>query len=374
MRLAIASRLVSGVTGTTTTIIEHTRRLAELDWDVHVFGEKIDRQRIEKAGGTAHRFLALPFGGGIKRRLFVWQFQRAVRKGGFDLVSGHGDSLDQDVLSLHNCVHAAHEAVHGKPIPSGSSLGKLHGRILGEHRFRHLIANSELMKQEVITRFNIREDKISVIHPGFDPERFNREGRPGGQAIREELGVPEGGLLVGLISSGDFKKRGVALFLESLGRLPLAVKDRIHTLIIGRESRLEPYRRMAAEAGMGDRTVFLDPQSKVERYLHALDLFCHPALYEEFGQSVQEALACGTPVLTSRRVGASELIGEKGREFLMVKPDAETMAVHLKTLLGDPALRRRIGDEGAAACRKNTWDHNFKKTLACYKHLLKRPG
>ncbi len=371
LSLAIASRQVSGVTGTTTTILEHTRRLRALGWAVHIYGDKIDRPRIIAAGGLPHRLPTLPLGGRIKRRLFIWLFKRAVSRMQFDLVSGHGDTLDQDVLSLHNCVHAAHEAVHGRPIAKNSSLGRLHGRILGEHRFKILIANSELMKREVVARFGVPEKRVKVIHPGFDPKRFSPEGWESGLVARRELGVPEGGLLVGLITSGDFAKRGVGIFLEGLGRLPQAMKDRLHVLVIGRETRPGPFIQKARAAGLGSRTHFLSPQPRVERYFHALDVFVHPALYEEFGQSVQEALACGTPVLTTRWVGAAELLGKEGREFLMAKPEAALLAGHLERLLKDEALRRRLSDEGMRATRKNTWEHNFKKTFECYQSLLK---
>ncbi len=372
--IAIASRQVSGVTGTTTTIIEHTRRLARLGWKVHVYGERLDRERISKAGGFPHRLPGLPIGGGLKRKLFVWLFRRAVEKGGFDLVSGHGDTLDQDVLSLHNCVHAAHEAVHGTELPKSSSLGRLHGRILRERRFRLLIANSELMKREVVSRFRVPEQQVKVIHPGYDPGRFNAEGRRLGVEMRRELKIPEGEFLAGLITSGDFTKRGVGILLDALGRLPLALKDRLHVLVIGRETRLASFRIKAREAGLGARTIFLQPQPRVERFLHALDVYVHPALYEEFGQSVQEALACGVPVLTSRRVGASELLGPEGRGLLMDFPEAGALAEKLQELLGDAGLRGRLAEEGARVCRGNTWEKNFEDTLECYLGLLRERG
>ena len=116
-RLAIASRIVDGVTGTTTTILEHTRRLAALGWEVVVFGEAVDEKRIGQAGGVARRLVGFPWGSYVKRRLFSWQFNRAIRGEKFDILWGHGDTLDQDVLSLHNCVHLAHEEIHGAPLP-----------------------------------------------------------------------------------------------------------------------------------------------------------------------------------------------------------------------------------------------------------------
>ena len=74
-------------------------------------------------------------------------------------------------------------------------------------------------------RFGIPESKVTVIHPGYDPKRFKPDDRLMGTPLRNELGVGKDELLVGLITSGDFKKRGVGIFLASLRRLPEEIKE-----------------------------------------------------------------------------------------------------------------------------------------------------
>ncbi|HAH08190.1 MAG TPA: hypothetical protein DCM05_16970 [Elusimicrobia bacterium] len=369
MKLAIAARTLAGLTGTETTVFEHARRFAALGWEVHLFAERLDAERARACGAVPRKLLRWRWGSRLKRRLFAWLFERAVSGERFDLVCGHGDTLSQDVLSLHNCVHAAHEAVHGTPLPASSGPGWMHARILREGRFRLLVANSGLMKQEVCARFGVAAGKIAVVHPGHDPARFRPEDRAAlGPAARRELGVPEGAFLIGLITSGDFRKRGVALFLEALARAGL---PDVHALILGQESRLAPYRELAAQTGLGGRIRFLPPTPKVERFYHALDVYCHPALYEEFGQSVQEALACGVPVLTSRRVGASELLtGSVYEGLLPDAPSVEGLRSDLSRLAKDAALRSALSQTGPAAVRGNTWDSNFDKTRALYEGLL----
>lgn len=373
-RIAIVCRQVSGVTGTTTTILEHCRRFKKLGWQVHVYGEDIEADRIKTYGAIAHSIVRPPkwlLGSFVKRRLFNWLFERSLRAEKFDLVCGHGDTLAQDILSLHNCVHAAHEAVHGRPLPENSSVGRFHARILGERKFTTLVANSHMMKDEVSRRFGVPGEKITVIYPGHDPERFRACDRAElGLPARRELGLGPDGILVGLITSGDFIKRGVGIFLEALGRLSPQAKSKIHILIIGRESRLAFYRAKAGETGLGEKIRFLAPSPRVERYYHALDVYVHPALYEEFGQSVQEAMACGVPVLTSARVGAAELFKGKARELLLEQPEAAALAERLERLIEDASLRRHYAQEGILAVQANTWEDNFKATLACYRRNL----
>ncbi len=371
-RLAVASRIVDGVTGTTTTILEHTRRLAALGWEVHVFGEAVDEKRIVQAGGVARRVVGFPWGSYVKRRLFSWQFSRAMRGQSYDIVWGHGDTLEQDVLSLHNCVHLAHEEIRGEPLPEGSGVGKLHAEILSGRKFKILIANSELMKADAVSRFGIPPESVRVIHPGFNPSRFRPQDWPLGAPLRRELGLAEGEILLGLVTSGDFVKRGVGLLLRAVGGLRPELRDKLHVLIVGREKDLEPYRRLAGEAGLGERARFLAPRPEVERIYHALDLMVHPALFEEFGQSVQEAMACGVPVVTSERVGAAELLARdcEARRRLMPRSTEEGVRAALENALGDPALRRRLAEDGIQACRDNSWDRNFRLTSEIYQSLL----
>jgi len=371
-KIAIVSRLVTGHTGTTTTILEHTRRLSASGWDVHVFGEKLASGRIEEAGGAAHVLPRLPIGSYVKRRLFAWFFDRDIKAQDFDIIRGHGDTLEQDVLCLHNCVHAAHEAVHGRPLPNSAGVGRIHSRILHDQKFKLLVANSKLMKDEVMRRFGVPDEKIAVVHPGFDPKRFKPDDRPLGAPVRAQLGVKEGEVLVGLLTSGDFKKRGVGIFLCALRRLCESAKKKVRAVVIGKEAKLQPYLELARQSGLGDRVQILPPVPDLVKHYHALDIAVHPALYEEFGQSVQEAMACGVPVLTSRRTGAAELLTGDTTGLIMKAPEESALARGLDRLIQDPSLRLRHAKAGYAACRFNTWDANFKKHAALYEELLSR--
>ena len=373
-RIAIVSRWAHGVTGTTTTLLEHSRRLAAQGWEVHLYGEKVDAGRFAAAGAEPHIVPRLPIGGFLKRRAFAWKVGRELSSESFDVVFGHGDGLQQDILSLHNCVHAAAEAVHGRGPGLFSGVALMHARQLRGRLFKRVIANSQLTKRDIVARFGVPEDRVSVIYPGHDPQRFKASDRGAlGPAMRERAGVRPDELLVGLITSGDFQKRGVAPFLESLGRLPAGVKERMRVLVVGAESRLGPYRRMAAEAGLGARVAFLPPEKEVQRFFHALDLYVHPALFEEFGQSVQEAMACGVPVLTSRRVGAAELFGAEAAGEVLDAPTPEGLAASMAALLGDPARRDRLAEAGLKACAGNTWDRNFEQTYEVIE-TVRRPG
>lgn len=362
-RIALVARWAGGVTGTTTTLIEHARRLSARGWEVHVYAEKADAGRFSAAGAEVHIVPRFPVISWLKRRVFAFRVDRELAAEGYEVVFGHGDGLRQDILSLHNCVHAAAQAVRGSPPSPFSGTARLHSLQLSRRLFKRLIVNSVLTKDEVVRRFGVPENLIRVIYPGHDPVRFKGSDRGAkGSQIRELAGVKPGELLIGIITSGDFAKRGVGPFLSSLTRLPTELKQKTRVLVVGQESKLAPYKRLAAEAGFGERCVFLPPEREVERFYHALDVYVHPALFEEFGQSVQEAMACGVPVLTSRRVGAAELFGPEAGAEILDSPEPEALAKALTGLLQSPERRCKLSGAGLAACKGNTWDRNFEQT------------
>jgi UDP-glucose:(heptosyl)LPS alpha-1,3-glucosyltransferase len=366
-RVAIACRRVVGVGGTTTTVLEHARRLSDLGVAVEVFGQELDRGRIRAAGARPRQLRSWPWGN--QRQAFARSFVRAAA-GRFDLVHGHGDLYAQDILSLHNCLHATHEAVHGGPLAATSIRGRLHQEQLEGRRFRILIDISKLMRDDVAERFAVPLAQIRVIYPGYDAARFRAADRAQWrEAERAALGVGTNQVLVGVITSGDFVKRGVRPFLVAVGSLSKSVRERLRIVIAGKEPRIGDYRALAEESGYGPQTRFMAPVLAVERLYHALDLYVHPAPFEEFGQSVQEALACGIPVLAGKQVGAAELMAAEAREWLLDGSHPEAMASRLERLVEDAPLRTRLGALGPEAVAGNTWEANFAATLACYDQL-----
>lgn len=367
-RLAVAARRVEGLSGAARMIVEHARRFAAAGWEVHVFGARLDAPAIAAAGATPNLVLSWPWGSWWKRASFARMAARGAR--GFDLVHGHGDLFDQDVLSLHNCVHAAHESVHGAPLPEGDATGRLHALQLRERRFRALVCNSRLMKEDVGRRFGVPESMMEVVYPGYDPGRFKPADRDRlGGPLRAELGVREGETLVGLVTSGDFEKRGLAAFLRAFA---VAARSRpgLRALVVGKETRPGPYKDLAAELGVAERVAWRDPVPEVERLYHALDVYAHPARWEEFGMSVLEALACGLPVVTGARVGASELMQGALRAYVLDEPSPAPLAAAIGALADDAQRRRRLGALGPAAALPAAWDRSAAALLALYERLL----
>jgi UDP-glucose:(heptosyl)LPS alpha-1,3-glucosyltransferase len=350
--------------------VEHARHFSGLGWETDVLAYRFDEPRFAGTGARLRRVPGFPWGSWAKRRLFAALADRMGRK--YDLVHGHGDNLRQDILSLHNCVHAAHEAVKNAPLDAGNSVGRLHALQLQQGGFRMLICNSKLMQAEVVRRFGVASEKTTVIYPGHDPEKFKASDR---ERLRDEaraqLGLRRDELVVGLITSGDFEKRGLGQFLRALRDLKRTAPP-FRALVVGKEGKMARYHALAGELALKDVVLFREPRPDVERFYHALDVYCHPALYEEFGQSVQEALACGLPVVCGRLVGATELFPEEMRRLISDPADG-SLAARLGEALASSVLRDRLRAVAPSGVAANTWEANCRATAALVSALLPPP-
>ena len=96
----------------------------------------------------------------------------------------------------------------------------------------------------------------------------------------------------------------------------------------------------------------------------ALDIFLYAARFEAFGMVISEAQALGIPVLTSRRVGASECLPSDYAPWLIEKPDSNEFAANVLTLLADKGARRRLISAGIERVCAFDQHHYVRETIA----------
>lgn len=277
------------------------------------------------------------------RRRSLEELERLRLQGAF--VMDHGSSLPSaNVVFVHNLVSEARRHLR-------HAVGEAAGR---EHEFfRRLdpaagvVANSKLVAAALHEHFGLAGDRVTVLYPGYRTQRYT----PQRAAIlrggaRASLGLAPGVPLVGFITSGDFEKRGLDLFLECAAEIARARPD-VRFLVVG-SKELPSSARTHALVRAG--SVSYRPKNKQpERWFAALDLFLYPARFEEFGMVVAEAQATGIPVLTSRLVGASECLPDAYSRWLIERPEPAAFAVNALALLDDAAARAELAAIAAAS-------------------------
>lgn len=304
---------------------EQIRYFVSKGHEVHVVADKIDADQVKKSGGIAHKTLPWINTGAFRRKWYDFHTRRLINKIKPDLIIGHGDLQNQDVLCLHNSVHLASELIHGKELPANAEMFKIHTPILREKKFKHIIANSNLMKNDLHKRFDIPLKDITVVYPAYDEKKFFPLSDDERAVKRREYGLDEEDICLGLITSGNFKKRGVDLFIKALKDLSPQITGNLKVWIVGKDKPLIHDTSVEIE--------FKPVIENVEDYYHCLDLFVLPARIEEFGRVLLEAMACGCPVLTTKNVGAAELIQGRARELIIADLTAKNLKEKIEHFL-----------------------------------------
>lgn len=365
-RIAIVYRCISGMSGVPGVILDHAHRLSDLGYRVTLIGEALDTKRIAYTGAKSIRIQRWPLPKLWRLRWFAKHAGRLAES--YDFIVGHGHTMRQHVYHMHNCLRLAYEKTYGYTPNSNNPTLMLQERMLRQGEFKICIANSRLARQELIQHYGISQNKIHVVYPGSDLSRFSPEGRPQYRKhIRMKLDIDEATVLVGLITSGEFLKRGVDIAIKAFSELSCNILQRTKLLIIGKESRIESFRVLVDKYDLGRRIQFLPPTPQVEKYYHALDLYIHPARFEEFGLSVQEAMACGLPVIASRQVGAMELLPQEAWDSIPVELDVAELAERMRMLIEDENLRRQWQEYSRQAVEKNSDIDSFQRVLALYR-------
>jgi D-inositol-3-phosphate glycosyltransferase len=236
----------------------------------------------------------------------------------------------------------------------------------------HVVTLGEAMKADLVSR-GVEADRITVVPNAVDLEDFTPAGR--GPAVRRQLGVPDGRVLLGYISS-LVPYEGVEVLLRGVRELLDRGED-VGVVVVGDGTARAGWEREAAALGLGDRCRFTGrvPHAEVQGYYEAIDVFVVPRRDERVCRNVTplkpvEAMALERCVVVSDLPALAEMVreGVTGRTFPAEDPVG--LADVVQPLLGDPALRATLGAaarEQVAAER--TWAANGARYEAIYRDL-----
>ena len=215
-------------------------------------------------------------------------------------------------------------------------------------------------------------ERIETVPYGVDVERF----RPDVQARRterQELAVDEGTPLV--VAAGRLvRKKGFEYLIDAMARLPAAV-----LALAGDGTLAGDLRERARAAGVADHVRFLGnlTQDRVGRLFSAADVICIPSVRDDSGNVdglpnvLMEALASGTPVVTTAAGGILSVVDDGITAFVVPERDSAAIAAGIGRIIAQPASGRQVG---AAARRlvddRFGWDRAAERFEAAYASAL----
>lgn len=254
------------------------------------------------------------------------------------------------VLTIHDLAFLAEPGAftkHGlRFFRRGTDLARRHARLV--------VVPSEATAAEC-REAGFAADRIRVVPWGHDPAPVEPAAVA---AVRERFGLPERyGLFVGTAEPRKNLPRLLRAWRAAGTDVPLALAGPVGW---GDDAELDAL----AQAVGARRLGYVEPASRDALYAGAA-LVAYPSLREGFGLPVLEAMAQGTPVLTSRGTATEEVAGDAGE---LVDPLDEASIAHgIARVLGDEAVGASMAERGRARAAGFTWAASADGYLAAYR-------
>jgi glycosyltransferase involved in cell wall biosynthesis len=242
------------------------------------------------------------------------------------------------------------------------------------HNADTLIALSESARDDVVQLLGVKRGKVAVI-PAAAGARFRPPADPAQARVTADsrfgLGPNDGGFILFVGTIEPRKNLTTLLDAYSLIKARGTVSPMPMLSVIGQQGWLfeQVYARVE-KLGLQDQVYFLhgvDDKSLPVFYAGAR-LFALPSIYEGFGIPALEALASGTPVVSSNGGSLPEVVGNAG--LLLDPQDTTAWADAIERVLLDPVLEARLRQQGPVQASRFSWERAAQETISLYRKVL----
>jgi glycosyltransferase involved in cell wall biosynthesis len=229
----------------------------------------------------------------------------------------------------------------------------------------YIVVISDTVKEELVQTLGVPKEKIRLVYPGVS-ERYKVQDRSRAAAfISEKYGVsPRYIATVGIVHP----RKNLGLLVEVLRILKTSGELDYPLLVAGpigfKNSSLFQAIR---DAGLTEKEIrFLGylPEEDMPSFYAGAQLFLFPSLYEGFGLPPVEAMACGTPVISSDAPSMPEVLGEAA--ILEPLSSPERFASAIRKVLADDSLRGSMEAKGIRRAERFRYEASVRKLLEVF--------
>jgi glycosyltransferase involved in cell wall biosynthesis len=271
------------------------------------------------------------------------------------------------VVTIHDCIHL----LFPEYLPSRMAWRYAHAMIGSAVRRSALVFTVSDASRRDILRFYPWADpeRVQVVPNALDEAILKDPGAEEMERVKERYQIR--GRFV--LYAGNIKPhKNLDRLIRAFARLRARPgQEDLKLFIIGDEVTRYPALRRCVESVGARQDVrffgFVPDQTLAALYRMAA-VFAFPSLYEGFGLPPLEAMACGTPVVTSRISSLPEVVGDAA---VLVDPHSvEDIATGLERVLSEPALRARLVEKGKERVKLFSWERSVEAIHAGYMKVL----
>ena len=280
----------------------------------------------------------------IKYSFFIIGVSRLIiRIKSYNLLNPHGVMISGFIAVLlkrfFNIPVALH--IHGGDLNIYNSSSILYRKV-----YNNTISNSDLIvvnsndiKNKVLKLTGVTPNKLIVISPGIDYEKFYRMGRQQIENHKKDFNIGNDKTIL-LFAGNAIKRKGLDILVDALKLLRTVQLSKIHLIICSEGPELNKTKnKLQNIEGIKDSVIFLKKmdQSELRILYNIASIFIFPSRDEPLGLVGLEAIACGTPVIGSNIGGIPEYINKNNGMLFEVNKSKE-LAKRIGSIIEDPNI------------------------------------
>lgn len=233
-------------------------------------------------------------------------------------------------------------------------------------RAGRVIVGSDCSRRDILATYRLPEDRVAIVPYAVEPGFFLPGNKDEDLGLAAAYGIkPPYILCVGRLNP----RKNLPALARAFARFK-SEKNRPHQLVIAGKEDFRTDRTMAeirSAGGAGIHFTGFIPDKDLPALIRAAEFFVYPSLFEGVGLPVMEAMAAGTPVITSAATSMPEIAGGAAR---LVDPESEReIAAAMAELADDPALREKMRSDGRRRAMDFTCEEAGRRTLRIYTEL-----
>ncbi len=258
------------------------------------------------------------------------------------------------VVHIHDLHFIHFSSEFGLAAPRMKFSLKMIKRVVGR-----VVVSSRFVKDELLRSDIVGEDFIDTVPLSYDSDLFKPVLPEGKEDFFKRYSLSKNYILfVGSL----FPYKNLKILIEAF----LKIKDRIpHSLVVvGR-------REFSTALTHDERILYLDYVSSEDlpMFYSCADLFVYPSLMEGFGIPPLEAMACGTPVISSNRGSLPEVVGDAG--ILFNPEDSRSLSELILKVINNEGLRRELIEKGLHHVKRFSWEKTAEGIIKSCEKALK---
>ena len=254
---------------------------------------------------------------------FSYWIQDALRGNPVDCVVGINKMPDLDIYyAADSCYEEKAQTQRSwlyRLLPRYRHFAKFEKAVFAENCDTEVLMISETQKPFFEKHYQTPSDRLHFLPPGISRDRIApNNGEEIRARKRRELGLADDEIVLLMVGSG-FIKKGLNRGLYALRSLPKGIRERTKLFVIG-EDNPAPFQRVVLALGLRKQVTILSGRDDVPEFLLASDVLLHPALDENAGIILLEAIVAGLPVLATDICGWGHYVTEANVGCLIESP------------------------------------------------------